>query len=181
MICAGYDDADSTYLVLNSWGRDWGSDGWCRIPYQVMASWCYGAYVAHAADSTSAERVPCVPADKRMDHGTRLKESFREGEHQEFEGLRFSCREVSADLQTVTVDVDGITYGTEVHRTLTFRRGQAIDFHLINCKWTFQVRPFGLFVKRSAPRVRFVLEKAHQTEDVHMQRILERVEQHERW
>ncbi|MBK8340341.1 MAG: C1 family peptidase [Flavobacteriales bacterium] len=181
LICAGYDDADSTYLVLNSWGTDWGRNGWCRIPYHVMAEWCYGAYVAEAAPPMEPDRTPCVPADDRMDSGTVLNESFKEGQHQEFEGLRLSCRDVSDDLETVTVDVDGVAYGTEVHRTLTFRRGQPVYFHMLDCKWTFTLRPYGLFVNRSNPRVRFRLEKAHPSEDVHIQGILDRVDRHQRW
>ncbi|MBK6752677.1 MAG: C1 family peptidase [Flavobacteriales bacterium] len=181
LICAGYDDADSTYLVLNSWGTDWGRNGWCRIPYHVMAEWCYGAYVAEAAAPSEPERTPCLPADDRMDSGTVLNESFKEGQHQEFEGLRLSCRDVSDDLHTVTVDVDGMAYGAEVHRRLTFRRGQPVDFHLLDCKWTFTMRPYGLFVNRSNPRVRFRLEKAHPSEDMHIQGILDRVDLHKRW
>ncbi|MBK8947762.1 MAG: C1 family peptidase [Flavobacteriales bacterium] len=181
LICAGYDDADSTYLVLNSWGTDWGREGWCRIPYHVMAAWCYGAYVAEPAAEAPPDRTPCVPADKRHDSGTRLNESFKEGQHQEFEGLRLSCREIATDRRSVTVDVDGTAYGAEVHRRITFRRGQPVTFHLIDCKWTFTLKPSGLFVDRSDPRARFRLEKEHPSEDTHVQEILDRVAAHQRW
>ncbi len=36
MLIVGYDDADGTWLIRNSWGADWGEGGYARVPYQVM-------------------------------------------------------------------------------------------------------------------------------------------------
>ncbi|MCP3915251.1 MAG: C1 family peptidase [bacterium] len=36
MLIVGYDDADGTWLIRNSWGADWGDGGYARIPYSVM-------------------------------------------------------------------------------------------------------------------------------------------------
>lgn len=32
----GYSDANSTYLIRNSWGKEWGDGGYCRVPYDYV-------------------------------------------------------------------------------------------------------------------------------------------------
>lgn len=39
MIIVGYDLADKTYLVRNSWGPMWADRGYCRIPFETMDTW----------------------------------------------------------------------------------------------------------------------------------------------
>jgi C1A family cysteine protease len=34
----GYDDADKTFLVRNSWGPDWGMKGNCKMPYAYLTN-----------------------------------------------------------------------------------------------------------------------------------------------
>lgn len=36
MLIVGYDDADGTWLIRNSWGTQWGEGGYARVPYAVM-------------------------------------------------------------------------------------------------------------------------------------------------
>lgn len=44
MACAGYDDSDSTLWVMNSFGQDWGTMGYVKIPYVNVRKKSYGAY-----------------------------------------------------------------------------------------------------------------------------------------
>lgn len=39
MLMVGYDLADRTYLVRNSWSRNWGDNGYVRIPFDTMDAW----------------------------------------------------------------------------------------------------------------------------------------------
>lgn len=39
MLIVGYDDAEGTWLIRNSWGADWGDGGYAAIPYEVMAQY----------------------------------------------------------------------------------------------------------------------------------------------
>jgi C1A family cysteine protease len=32
----GYDDEAQVYHVANSWGSNWGTDGFCTIPYEYV-------------------------------------------------------------------------------------------------------------------------------------------------
>ncbi len=36
MLCVGYSDPDQMFIVRNSWGKDWGDNGYCYIPYDYM-------------------------------------------------------------------------------------------------------------------------------------------------
>ncbi|MBW4418504.1 MAG: C1 family peptidase [Myxacorys californica WJT36-NPBG1] len=36
MLCVGYSDPDQVFIVRNSWGEEWGEQGYCYIPYDYM-------------------------------------------------------------------------------------------------------------------------------------------------
>ena len=38
MLCVGYSDPDRVFIVRNSWGHQWGDEGYCYIPYDYMMS-----------------------------------------------------------------------------------------------------------------------------------------------
>ena len=38
MLCVGYKDTAQVFIVRNSWGADWGDNGYCYIPYAYMTN-----------------------------------------------------------------------------------------------------------------------------------------------
>jgi C1A family cysteine protease len=38
VLAVGYDDADQTFWVRNSWGTGWGQSGYCKMPYAYLTS-----------------------------------------------------------------------------------------------------------------------------------------------
>jgi len=38
MLCVGYSDRDELFIVRNSWGEDWGDEGYCYIPYNYLVN-----------------------------------------------------------------------------------------------------------------------------------------------
>ncbi len=36
VMAVGYDDIKERFLVRNSWGRDWGMEGYCTMPYEYL-------------------------------------------------------------------------------------------------------------------------------------------------
>jgi C1A family cysteine protease len=38
MLCVGYSDSRQVFIVRNSWGADWGDEGYCYIPYAYMTN-----------------------------------------------------------------------------------------------------------------------------------------------
>ena len=43
MVCCGYNDERKSFIVRNSWGDQWGFDGYCYIPYAYMTDRNLGA------------------------------------------------------------------------------------------------------------------------------------------
>ena len=44
MLCVGYSDPDQVFIVRNSWGKTWGDQGYCYIPYDYMMHPEYNAH-----------------------------------------------------------------------------------------------------------------------------------------
>ena len=38
VMAVGYDDTNNRFLIRNSWGKDWGQDGYFTIPYNYLAN-----------------------------------------------------------------------------------------------------------------------------------------------
>lgn len=60
MLVVGYDDADGSWLIRNSWGPAWGENGYARVSYDVMARygiptqfWVIGEIAQHAGVKVS--------------------------------------------------------------------------------------------------------------------------------
>ncbi len=81
MLLVGYDDADSSYLVMNSWGRGWGEEGFCHLRYEVIDCYATEAYVARYASPADAA-LPLVPLQPPSNKGTddHLKARLHLGE-----------------------------------------------------------------------------------------------------
>jgi uncharacterized tellurite resistance protein B-like protein len=43
MLAVGYSDTDELFIVRNSWGTDWGDDGYCYIPYDYVMNEKYNS------------------------------------------------------------------------------------------------------------------------------------------
>lgn len=99
MLVVGYDDADSTFLVMNSWGTTWGEGGFCRIRYEVFDCHVTEAYVAldalEGADATSGE----PEVDDDLDARERLR--LRVGESVRMEDLEVALVRASDDGERV--------------------------------------------------------------------------------
>lgn len=57
MLVAGFDDAKGAFKVLNSWGKDWGRDGYCWITYGLFPQVVREGYVMKDAIN-SADTAP---------------------------------------------------------------------------------------------------------------------------
>lgn len=38
MVCVGYSEKDQVFIVRNSWGKNWGENGYCYIPFSYMGN-----------------------------------------------------------------------------------------------------------------------------------------------
>lgn len=71
--CVGYDDEKQAFLIRNSWGKDWGLDGHCWMPYSYVTNNSLSSDFWTIRQVTNTI-VPYVKPKKSF--WTRLKEFF---------------------------------------------------------------------------------------------------------
>lgn len=59
MLITGYDLDTGMYLVRNSWGRQWGDNGYCRIPFSLVddPEVAWGFFIIRSMDDASDHEV----------------------------------------------------------------------------------------------------------------------------
>jgi hypothetical protein len=58
MLIVGYDDNNNAFKIINSWGTEWGSNGYCWIDYNYFPSVAREAFVAKDAINTHDKDDP---------------------------------------------------------------------------------------------------------------------------
>ena len=56
LVVVGYDDASRSFLLFNSWGKEWGDNGYIRIKYEHFGAHCKYAFILHKI--ANQEQVP---------------------------------------------------------------------------------------------------------------------------
>lgn len=119
MLAVGYSDADRVFIVRNSWGTDWGDDGYCYIPYDYLLNERF-----NNGDSWIIRRVDAVEADEGWseDDESVLPEAdseFAAMTEEQFAAFHDACGEVPfesrlAQLFLVAAAADGEVTDEEV-------------------------------------------------------------------
>lgn len=75
----GYDDIDSTFELMNSWGSNWGNGGFLKVPYTDLIRLLMCAYTLkpHFEDCTDCIEVTLRRAIKYDEHGVTQFEEVR--------------------------------------------------------------------------------------------------------
>jgi hypothetical protein len=67
MIIAGYDDSKNAFRIINSWGKDWGDNGFIWIDYRYFTNdFCFSAFVAQNKRSATPEKQKVVNGQKDL-------------------------------------------------------------------------------------------------------------------
>jgi len=69
MCIVGYDDQNRTFKLINSWGTDWGDQGYCKIAYDVIDRLIMEAYLIYDIVETKQTNVPKAPDNPRASEG----------------------------------------------------------------------------------------------------------------
>lgn len=113
MLAVGYDDADSTFLIMNSWGRDWGEGGFWRMRYDVFDCHVTEAYIAQAPLTTpklEGGEKEVVKSTER----DRVKAKLAPGESVDLQGLSLSMAQHDPDVDRVVLAVQDRTQANGV-------------------------------------------------------------------
>lgn len=101
MLLVGYDDAPRTFIVRNSWGTQWGHQGYCQMSYDTFeqsraatTSWILGNLEASGAFRVTRPVLVAKPVEGSVkDLATKLREEIRGG--------------LTKDLESTLKDVRG--------------------------------------------------------------------------
>jgi C1A family cysteine protease len=107
MLVVGYDEDEKLWLVKNSWGKDWGDNGYVRIPYALFDRhvwnddiWVIGALEkiggAKLVGETTNEAVAYVERNGQADMREALKKlgaEIREGLEKQVSDAKKSIRD----------------------------------------------------------------------------------------
>lgn len=87
MLLVGYDLDAGAYLVRNSWGADWGDQGYCRIPFDAFelgvhpsSTWILGrldATQAFTVDRPARAAAPAAATGSVADLAAKMREEIR--------------------------------------------------------------------------------------------------------
>lgn len=86
IVVVGYDDSKRAFRILNSWGDDWGIDGYGWIHYDFIDTLVRSAYVTvdETGDATVARPTPAtqpVPRDASTGVASNTKLAWTRGDH----------------------------------------------------------------------------------------------------
>jgi Papain family cysteine protease len=180
MACTGYSDVDSTFTCMNSWGTDWGTHGYVKVPYSVFRKKCFGGY---AFSMEQANNIPIPPGKAVADSvrtGARVQVAMDPTDHVYINGLRVEVMDVSPDHPYARVavgDVDSVDPPSVIRfifdQPYTFYEG-GLSIRLSCTRMPWYCRLFGKEMKVLAlskptgddpylQTYRAHLEKIHQT------------------
>ncbi len=114
MLAVGYDDSDSTYLIMNSYGANWGDKGYWHMRYEVFDCHVTEAYITQRPLSgsiiTDVEAVEPVERTKRR----RMRTGLAMGTHAEVQGLSLALAGHAPELDRALIQVTDTSGAAEV-------------------------------------------------------------------
>ncbi|MCK5684281.1 hypothetical protein KAJ27_09165, partial [bacterium] len=109
MLVVGYDDYMQAFLIMNSWGKNWGKNGYCWVDYKLMEpdpsrysnQFLFVAYAAmdipkkvNASSSKSILKIKSIPAryigiSERTGNPCWLWKSYMDGDSKTMSSIKY--------------------------------------------------------------------------------------------
>ncbi|HPF90103.1 MAG TPA: C1 family peptidase [Flavobacteriales bacterium] len=105
MLAVGYDDADSTFLIMNSYGTQWGEKGYWHMRYDVFDCHVTEAYITQPPLSGAIR--PDVMEDKPVERTKRrrIRTGLAMGDHADVQGLSLALAGHAPELDRALIQV----------------------------------------------------------------------------
>ena len=68
VLAVGYDDRNRHFTILNSWGQDWGDNGYFYMPYDFIkeSNWCYNFWkIPFVEEEHAFQFAECISVSSR--------------------------------------------------------------------------------------------------------------------
>lgn len=149
MLCVGY-LGDSTFLVLNSWGTDWGQRGYVQVPLKIMNWIATEPYIMKYGElKTASDNTSTKVVDHRLGGDNRIRGGIGTGEVHTVEGVSFQTLSTSPKGDVATVEFT-LAANHERICTLFVLEDQPISFQYGGMTYTFTYRGNRTIGKRSS-------------------------------
>ena len=145
MCLVGYDDHNKTFKLINSWGKKWGENGYCRISYDLVDKLFMEAYVCEdIVESKEVEFAISAPRELRASEGAfenLIELSWEKVKGaDEYEVYRSNNKKEELEkLETVLLNgyrdtevLDKVKY---IYAVKAIGKGQTSGFSEIACGW----------------------------------------------
>ena len=145
MLLVGYNDNKRAFKVMNSWGTDWGDNGFAWIDYTFFPKAVKYGFVAKDAYTTNAPRNNDVVYDDRQQHPEVNKEETYIDPHEDptsFEEIDFASNDVEHNV--TNPDDPSIGYAMKIKGNVdipgSFGKKFQIVVHIYNQSSNKQVK-----------------------------------------
>ena len=128
MLLVGYDDADSSFLVMNSWGARWGEAGYCRLDYDVFDCHATEAYIASDAVEGMWPATPLLIPGKEPLEGEEARVKLSMAQAVSFNDLTIGVSHLAADQGRVRVHLYDQDRAVKVNQ-LDLVEDRPVQFH----------------------------------------------------
>lgn len=136
MVCTGYDDTDSSFIVLNSWGTNWGSNGYGRISYNTMDWTCSEAYVTERLVESPQPLIDDTPDWKEPSAKGRIRGKLDGTELHSTDDLAWRALDMDRDAGNILVEFSDPELEGML-RTVKARKDQPTTFFHEGTYYTF--------------------------------------------
>jgi hypothetical protein len=115
VLIMGYDDAEQCFVVQNSWGRQWGSQGTFRMPYAVYTAYVSEAYAVDPAIRPLDLVPPPVVVYTARQDDRRMEASLEEGQAIAHQGIVLHAVHVDPASGTALLRIGDADEGRTLH------------------------------------------------------------------
>lgn len=134
MLCIGYDDNLKAFKILNSYGAEFGVNGFFFISYDFMFKATYDAYIAFDRKETTKDIIADAPSAQKninvistMDSQEFQNIWVKKGYYVQFGDIRIGNVDLDSKSQSVTIQVTDVKINKVLNR-IDFFVGEEKEF-----------------------------------------------------
>ena len=113
MVIIAYDDNKygGAVQLMNSWGTDWGNEGYVWMAYEQVNNWVYGGYGVYVDDATTdySSEKPVISENTETKPQSEIVEVYGEVTQKMFKFDNTEFIECGIDCREITSSSNGVS------------------------------------------------------------------------
>lgn len=167
VLCVGYDNDSQMFKIQNSWGNDWGNDGFAFVPYKYFLALVPETYVINDYVNLAFNVAPIGRQVGAPSQASNIKYDswFKAGYYHEYKGIRFGLSSLNKGLDQARV-VFSTLDSSRVFSEVTYDLGVPKTFYNENKRITFLFKSIGRAGKNPLKKAVFFSIQVEQGSDI---------------